>query len=196
MRPATVLAPAILALAVAACGSSGPATSPGPAGGAASPAAAATAQPTAAAGTPAPAMTAEAPAPAGADPACEQVLTPEELAAISTVDGWKLTQWDDVMPDTDVTCGWDFKLDTPEWLHAEVHLWSDPQAASFLDGGLPGDAVPGLGDAAAWSPIGGRLLVRLGDRVLGLVPGSWLGPDGPEAGAIAMAKLVIPRIPR
>jgi hypothetical protein len=124
------------------------------------------------------------------------VLTPSELAAISTVDGWTLTRWDDEVPDTDVTCQWDFKPDSPEWLHAEVHLWSDQQAASFLGGGLPGDAVPGLGDAAAWDMIGGRLLVQLGDRVLGLVPGSWLGPDGPQVAAIAMAELAIPRIPR
>lgn len=194
MRHATLLAPAILALAVAACGASGAATSPAAGGGATAPAGTATVRPAAAADASAPAMTAEAPAPGGTDPTCDQALTPQELAAISTVDGWTLTQWDDAMPDTDVTCQWDFKPDTPEWLHAEVHLWSDPQAASFLNGGLPGDAVPGLGDAAAWEPTGGRLLVQLGDRVLGVVPGSWLGPDGPEAGAIAMAKLVIPRI--
>jgi hypothetical protein len=195
MRPATILAPAFLAIVVAACGASG-AASPAPAGGSIAPAPAATAQPAAAASTPEPAAPAEAAAPAGKDPTCEQVLTTDELAAISTVDGWTLTSWDDVMPDTDVTCQWDFKLNTPEWLHAEVHLWSDPQAASFLNGGLPGDAVPGLGDAAAWEPISGRLLVQLGNRVLGLVPGSWLGPDGPQAGAIAMAKLVVPRIQR
>lgn len=112
------------------------------------------------------------------------------------MDDWVLTSWDDDMPDTDVTCQWDFKLNTPEWLHAEVHLWSDSQASRFLSGGLPGDALTGLGDAAAWDPIGGRLLVQLGDRVLGLVPGSWLGPDGPQAAAVAIAGLVIPRIPR
>lgn len=194
MRPVAVLVPAVLALLVAACGVSGSPAVPAPAGGSAQ-APAATTQPAGAAVTPGPATTAEAVAPAGKDPGCDQVLAPDELAGISTVDGWTLTSWDDAMPDTDVTCQWDFKPGTPEWLHAEVHLWSDPQAASFLDGGLPGDAVSGLGDAAAWDPIGGRLLVQLGARVLGVVPGSWLGPDGPEAGAIAMAKLVIPRIP-
>jgi hypothetical protein len=195
MRPFAVLAPAVLAILVAACGASGAAAIPAAAGGS-TPAAAATAQPAAAQVTPEAAATAGAAAPGGKDPTCEQVLTTDELATISTVDGWALTRWDDVMPDTDVTCQWDFKLDTPEWLHAEVHLWSGAQAASFLGGGLPGDAVPGLGDAAAWEPIGSRLLVQLGNRVLGVDPGSWLGPDGPEAAAAAIAELVIPRVPK
>jgi hypothetical protein len=195
MRPVSILVP-LLVFTVAACSASGTASAPASAGAPQPAAPAATAQPAMAGATAAPAETAEPAAAAGTDPSCEQVLTPAELAAISTVEGWTLTRWDDDMPDTDVTCQWDFKLDTPEWLHAEVHVWSDPQAASFLDGGLPGDAVPGLGDAAAWDPIGGRLLVQLGSRVVGVVPGSWLGPDGPEAGALAMAKLVIPRVPK
>ncbi len=195
MRPVAVLTPAVLAVLVAACGASGGATALAAAGGSAAPVAA-TAQPAAAVTTPEPASTAAAPAPAGTDPTCEQVLTTDELAGISTVDGWVLTSWDDAMPDTDVTCQWDYKLNTPEWLHAEVHLWSDGQASRFLNGGLPGDPVEGLGDAAGWEPLGGRLLVQLGNRVLGLVPGSWLGPDGTKTGAIAMAKLVIPRIAR
>ena len=58
----------------------------------------------------------------------------------------------------------------------------------------PATRSTGLGDSAAWDPIGGRLLVQLGDRVLGVVPGSWLGPDGPQAAAVAIAGLVIPRI--
>lgn len=192
MRPVFVLL-LFLASLVAACGASGGATAP--AGGPAVSTPAATAQPVAAATTPEPTVTEAPAAPAGKDPACEQVLTPDELAGISTVDGWALTSWDDVMPDTDVTCQWDFKLNTPEWLHAEVNVWSDPQAASFLNGGLPGDAVAGLGDAAGWDPIGGRLLVKLGDRVLGVGPGSWMGPDGTQAAAVAIAKVVIPRIP-
>ena len=194
MRHATFLVPTLLAVLVAACGASGSAAVPAPAGGSAAPASVATVQPAAAAATPDPASTMAPAAPAGQDPTCEEVLTPGELAGISTVDGWVLTSWDDVMPDTDVTCQWDFKLNTPEWLHAEVHVWSGNQAARFMNGGLPGEAVEGLGDAAGWDPIGGRLLVQLGNRVLGVVPGSWLGPDGQEAGAIAIAKLVIPRL--
>ncbi len=195
MRPIAVIAPALLAILVAACGASGAASSPVPARAPAVLAPAATARAAAGAATPESSATAAPAAPAGNDPSCEQVLTPDELAQISTVDGWALTRWDDVMPDTDVTCQWDFKPDTPEWLHAEVHVWSDPQASSFLNGGLPGDAVPGLGESAAWDPIGGRLLVQLGDRVMGVVPGSWMGPDGPRAAAVAIAGLVIPRIP-
>jgi hypothetical protein len=193
MRPVLVLL-ACLAIVVAACGTSGAATSPIPVRDPAVAAAASTAQPAAASTQPVPAATEAPAAPAGKDPACEQVLTPDELAGISTVDGWALTHWDDVMPDTDVTCQWDFKPDTPEWLHAEVHVWSDGQASRFLDGGLPGDALTGLGDSAAWDPMGGRLLVQLGDRVLGVVPGSWLGPDGPQAAAVTIAGLVMPRI--
>jgi hypothetical protein len=75
-----------------------------------------------------------------------------------------------------------------------VHIWSDPQASSFLSAGLPGDAVSGLGDAAAWDPTGSRLLVQLGNRVMGGVPGPWLGPVGTKAAAIAIANRVIPRI--
>ena len=194
MRPVLVLLP-LLATLVAACGASGSATTPAPAGGSSASTPAATVQPVAATTRPDSADTAAPAAPVGKNPSCEQVLTPDELAAISTVDGWALTRWDDVMPDTDVTCQWDFKPDTPEWLHAEVHVWSGSQASRFLNGGLPGDAVTGLGDAAAWDPIGGRLLIQLGDRVLGVVPGSWMGPDGPRAAASAIAGLVIPRIP-
>lgn len=185
------------ALLGAACGPSGAASSPAPAGGSVAPAPIATSQAQAevAATSPGNAFTEPAAARAGNDPSCEDVLTADELAGISTVDGWKLTHWDDVMPDTDVTCQWDFKLDTPEWLHAEVHVWSDRQAASFLSAGLHGDAVSRLGDGAAWDPTGGRLLVQLGNRVMGVVPGSWLGPDGTKAAAIAIANLVIPRIP-
>ena len=32
------------------------------------------------------------------------------------------------------------------------------------------------------------------ERVLGVVPGSWMGPDGPQAAAVTIAGLVIPRI--
>ena len=195
MRPIFVLL-TCLAILVAACGASGSGITLAPAGGSSASAPAATVQPAAAATTPESAAGAAPAAPTGKDPTCEQVLTPDELSRISTVDGWALTRWDDVMPDTDVTCQWDFKPDTPEWLHAEVHVWSGSQASRFLNGGLPGDALTGLGESAAWDPIGGRLLVQLGDRVLGLVPGSWLGPDGPQAAAVAMAGLVIPRIPR
>jgi hypothetical protein len=182
----------LLATLVAACGAAG--VAPDPAGSGTvvrqatmAPAATSIATPVATRG---------GAAPVGSDPGCNQVLTLDELAGISTVDGWALTRSDDAMPDTDVTCQWDFKPDTAEWLHAEVHVWSDGQAERFLAGGLPGEAAGGLGDAAAWDPIGGRLLVQLGGRVLGVVPGAWLGPEGVRAGAVAIAELAIPRLPR
>ncbi len=79
------------------------------------------------------------------------------------------------------------------WQYLGVSLFSGSQAASFLDVGLPGDPVD-LGDGAAWSDIGSRLPVRRGDRVLGIAPATGVGTADARMSALAIAKLVLPRL--
>ena len=187
-----------IALAVAACGSSGTATTSAPPAVAAStPTASAGAPATPPSVAPAPSTGAVASAPAVmADPGCAAILTLGELGTISKRDDWALTSDDDDMPDTDVTCQWDRgELYSTNWQHLDVNLWSGSQAARFIQAGLPGDAVA-LGDGAAWDEIGSRLLVKVGDRVLGIDPGVMFGDTVGSEAALAMAGLVLPRLGR
>lgn len=132
----------------------------------------------------------------GNDPECDVLLGTGELGGASGRDDWTLTNDDDEMPDTDIACQWDRgELYTYGWQHLDVNVWSGDTAASFLEGGLPGDPES-VGDGGAWDPIGGRLLVRVGDRVLGIDPGPALGDADPRAGALELAANMLPRIPR
>lgn len=125
---------------------------------------------------------------------CAAAVTLDEIGTVSGRDDWQLTSDDDEMPDTDMACEFDRgELYSYGWQHLDVNLWSGDTAARFLSSRLPGDPVA-LGDGAAWDPIGTRLLVRVGDRVLGIDSGEFLGDTEGQSGSVQLAGMILARI--
>jgi hypothetical protein len=131
--------------------------------------------------------------PTADDPQCAQILSIAELSKASGRDDWTLTADDDEMPDTDMSCAFDRgELYTTDWQHLDVILFSGQTAAGFLTG-LVGDPVA-VGEEGAWDDVGGRLLVKVGTRVLGIEPGAYLGDTPGREGAIQLAGVILPRL--
>jgi hypothetical protein len=138
----------------------------------------------------------DGPALEGNDPECEVLIGTGDIAGVSGRNDWSLTSDDDDMPDTDIACQWDRgELYTYGWQHLDVNVWSGDTAARFLEGGLPGEPE-GVGDGAAWDSIGTRLLVRVGDRVLGIDPGEYLGDTEGREAALRLAAMAVAVLPR